>query len=730
MTTKNLEKIIKYLLYLLALTPLVITPFTIFPFVFGRGILIQLIIGIATIFYLVLVLSDKRYLSFKSNIIKIFFLFLLSLFISSLFGVDFNNSFWGSEQRFTGLFFLLHIFLFLIITSSILRTKKEWNRYFGFNVLISVVVFLIAILSLFGIKFWGVDLGMRISGSLGNPLFLASFFILNLGISAYLFGQVKNIKYKILWLCVFFILFYGVLLTQSRGALLGLITGLFFALIYYGIYLKNKKIRLIVIGFIISILVLGGSIYIFRDHGLIKKISFLRRFTTGSFTTVNTRFLSWQIAGKAIVERPILGWGVENFSIAFNKYYNPELLLFSYYETWFDKPHNKILEIGVDGGTIAIILYLALFAFAIKKISIYRRDGDLSLFSSAGLSGVLVAYFVQNLFVFDTSTSLLSFTLILALLVSIKEREKIIEVKKISLKYIIILGGILPVCFLNLLPLYASIKLRQNTSLYDINQKINIEGYKKAMQYFNPYKEEWRTDIAKTVISSIRQKNNIYSLEEQNYTLKELEKNVIEHKNDGYYHMLLGGFYAELANQSNYKDLAIKEFNRALELSPNRQHIYFNIGRMYSILGDREKIIETAQYTIDLQDDVSLSYWEGAKNLFILNSDDEKAFLWLIKSIELNYLPSDSQEFLFVFNKTIDYFLENKNYKVLSSMYSKMELIEPNNPIWYAQNATAFYILKNYTLAIAEIKKAIILDESYKKEGEAFIEIIKKEMSK
>jgi len=730
MTTKILEKIIKYLLYLLALTPLIITPFTIYPFVFGKGILMQLIIGIATICYLVLVLADKRYLFIKSNIIKVFFLFLLSLFISSFFGSDFNNSFWGSEQRFTGWFFLLHIFLFLIISSAILKNKEEWKKYLGFNVLVGIIMFLIAILSLFGVKFWGVDLGTRISGTLGNTLFLASYFILNLGITVYLFGESKNIKYKVFWAIAFLILFYGVLLTQSRGALLGFVSGLFFGLVYYGFFYKNKKIRLAIIGFIIFILVLSGGIYVFRDFDAIKNIGFLRRFTAESFTTANTRFLSWEIAGEAIINRPVLGWGVENFNIAFNKYYNPKLLLFSYYETWFDKPHNKILEIGVDGGSLAVILYLALFGITLKTISNYRKNGDISLFSSAGLSGVLIAYFMQNLFVFDSSTSYLLFALLLSLIVAIPNSKDNIEIKKIATKYLVVLILIIPIIFINLSPLYASIKLRQNTTLYDINQKINIDGYKKAIQCFNPYKEEWRTDLAKAVISSVRQKNNIYSLEEQGYALKELEKNIIEHNNDAYYHMLLGSFYGELANQSDYKDLAFKEFNKAIELSPDRQHIYFNIGRMYTVLSNREKIIETFEYAINLDSSVPVSYWEGAKQLFILDPNDEKASEWLIQALKLKFLPADEQEFLFVFNKTYQYFLASNDYEILGEFYGRLEKIEPNNPVWYAQNATVAFILKDYNTAITDINKAISLDESYRVEGEAFIEIIKAEMLK
>jgi len=292
--------------------------------------------------------------------------------------------------------------------------------------------------------------------------------------------------------------------------------------------------------------------------------------------------------------------------------------------------------------------------------------------------------------------------------------------------------------FVNISPLLASVKLRSTIPLLDIKQKADIGGYKEAMEYFNPYKKEWRTDLAKNVISSLRRESNIYNDEEVRFALEECEKYAKEHPNDAYSHLLLGIFYGELGpKDKKYFDLAKAELDKALELSPRRQHIYFAYGRLYCLMKDREKLVNAFEEAINIEPSAALSYWEAGKQLYILDSQDPLAKEWLIRATELGCIPDDYGEFLFLFKFTYGYFLENSNYKILVSFYEKMEEIEPNEAKWHAQNAMALYLSKRDSAIfgdmgeeecdeyiITEIKKAIELDGSYRGEGEAFIRMI------
>ncbi|MFC1612273.1 O-antigen ligase family protein [Patescibacteria group bacterium] len=735
MSSTKLQSIIKYFLYALALTPLIITPFTIFPFIFGRGLIIQLLIEVIFGFYVILAISNKQYRPRINTMTALLGIFLIVLFFSSILGTDFNRSFWGNESRFTGWFFLLHLFLFFIVISSIFRSKKDWNNFLGFNVWVAIVMFGIAILSLFGVEFWGVDLGTRISGTLGNPIFLATYFILNLIFALYLFLNAKHIKTKAVWLLFSIIIFIGIILTQSNGALLGLGSGAMVGLVSYGLLINRKKVRSAILGFIILIIILIGALFIFKESEFVRENKVLGRVADISISsgTGNTRLMGWRVALDGIAEHPFLGWGVEGFQTVFNKYYNPQFLKYSYYETWFDKPHNKVLEVIIDSGFIGFAIYMSVFASGICLIYRKRKRGDLSLGTVSVLFGGLIAYFVQNLFIFDTPVSYLFFFVLLGLIISDKGNNSEFTNRKIPFLYgFFILLIILPIIWLvNISPLYASIKLRQNTTLFDAGQKINIGGYKQAMDRFNPYKEEWRVDLAKAVILSYRNKSFIYNSGEADYALEELKKNVAEHPNNAYYHMILGGFYAErLIEDSKYLDLAKTELDRALELSPERQHIYFVYGRLYSLIGDEKNLINIFNKVINLEPSAPLSYWEAGRHLYQLDPESLLVKKWLIRVAELRYVPGDKNEFLFLFQHTYSYLLENKKYQILADFYQAMQRIEPNEAKWYAQEATARYFFGDTKSALKQIKKAIEKDENYRIEGEEFIKLIEEETDK
>lgn len=729
MTSVRLIKIIKYLIYCLALTPLIITPMTIFPFSLGRGLIIQALVEIIFILYLILAIFNKNYRP-KINILTIVLsLFLAALFISSVLGVDFRRSFWSVPERFTGWFYLLHGWAIFLAASAIFRTDRDWKNFLGFNVAVSLPMFGIALLSLFGFKFWGVDLGARISGTLGNPLFLAAYFILIWALAAYLFFIEKNRPLKIIWLSASAMAVFAVFLTQSRGASLGLLAGIASGAVYYGACNHRKKAKIITASIILLLAFAAATPFVFKNFEFVKKTGILGRFSGLSITggTANTRLMGWRVALRAIKERPLLGWGVENFNAAFNKYYNPQFLKYSYYETWFDKPHNNVLEIAVDGGAAGAALYLSVFGACFYLIREKQKSGRLTLAASAALLGGLAAYFVQNLFVFDTPVSYLLFFILLAF-IGRKDGGAAEEDIKIPVFYLLPAAAMAVVAawIVNISPICASSELRIAVAMPSENgQKIDFEKYKEAGRRFNPYISDWRADLAKGIIPDLRTGGGIYKDEEIFYSLGELQKDAVLHSGDAYIHMLLGEFYAELGTKDKkYFDMAKNELNRALELSPERQHIYFGYARLYAVMKDKENTIKAFTKAIDLASDVPLAYWEGAKHLYVMDEKNPLVSEWLIKTAENGYLPEKNTDFLFMFQNTFQHFFQEKNYTVLYHFFEKMEEIEPNEAKWHAQNATARYLLGDKEEALQEIKRAIELDGSYKTEGEEFIKMI------
>ena len=186
----------------------------------------------------------------------------------------------------------------------------------------------------------------------------------------------------------------------------------------------------------LSVIVLAvGSLATFKESSFIKSHDLLARFSQlatfdkaglEQFATTQGkgRFAIWSIAYEGFKERPILGWGQDNFNYVFNKYYDPKIYD---QEQWFDRAHNVFFDWLIAGGILGLLSYLALFVTAIVAIWRSRaHEKDLYfLFSDKVLlTALLIAYFIHNLFVFDSITSYILFFGVLAF-VSIHDKKTI-----------------------------------------------------------------------------------------------------------------------------------------------------------------------------------------------------------------------------------------------------------------------------------------------------------------
>src|SRR3989344_7492897 len=92
-----LHKIIKIGLYAILLLPLVVTPFTMFPWQFGKVIFFQIIIEILAFVWLMLWLQGPGSVELRklNRLDWAVIIFLVILVVTAITGVNFNNSFFG-----------------------------------------------------------------------------------------------------------------------------------------------------------------------------------------------------------------------------------------------------------------------------------------------------------------------------------------------------------------------------------------------------------------------------------------------------------------------------------------------------------------------------------------------------------------------------------------------------------------------------------------------------------
>lgn len=298
-------------------------------------VLLLICVTFAYLGLLGVIVAKPSYNVKKEVVVYLLLTFLGWMAVTSIFGVDLQNSLFGQYYRYQGLVTQIAL-MALTIGFSRIKTEDEYiSRIALFSGLInSVFVFKQAI-------FDGIA---RPTANFGNPNFAGGWlaFMAVLGV-----GYLKPIWAKISYLAV---MVGAIAVTGSRSALIAL--GAMLTVVYWPkIRLKKKDLTLIILGVIAMVVV----------YGIVASNRPASRF--------DQREVIWQRAIEAIGKRPIMGWGLENFETAFNSTLRPGD--FDWKNVRVDKAHNEVLEITVAGGLVGLGLYLGLIGVAGYKL---RKD--------------------------------------------------------------------------------------------------------------------------------------------------------------------------------------------------------------------------------------------------------------------------------------------------------------------------------------------------------------------
>lgn len=444
--------------------PLIVTTSTYFPFVVGKAIFSRILIEFAIILWVPVVILSKDYRPRKSPVFIALSIYILIATISSIFGVSLNVSFWSTYERMQGLIDLTHWLAFSIMITSVFRTANDWIWALSFNLGVSILVSIIGLGQYFGIESLMSIIGIisqstRIESSLGNATYVGAYCTINILISGALmcwaFGinNVKDSSFKAkggrqsrdrrkntgtnqrypnfnksfsYWILFYLVAIavntYTLALSGTRGALLGLGIASIYICVYYTFAGKYRTLRPICLSILIFMLIAAGVFMGFKEQSIVKKVSQTNPITQRvaqfnlSDESLISRWHTWKAGISATKERPILGWGPENFIIAWAKYFDHT----SGVKERFDQAHNKLIEEATTKGVLGLLSYLSIWATIGLTIRKYLKNTNAAqqgflLFISAAL----LAYFVQNLFLFDTLTTYLEFIILLSLVAAL-----------------------------------------------------------------------------------------------------------------------------------------------------------------------------------------------------------------------------------------------------------------------------------------------------------------------
>jgi len=649
-----------------------------YPYTVPKALWVQTLNWIILGIYLCgIILNKELYARYKPKLNFIFYLYVIYILIyliSSIFGDDFNFSFFGEFQRMNGIYWHIHTLIFLFILSACSNINKFFYNLFSFLFFIGLIVSIFYILEyykIFSFDMPGYSDQGRAVFTIGNPgfvgLYLMLIFFIGLGLFKvnfvnipFLLLRLDKIKYLYKYYIYYFyvsitmfLLLYATILTASRSVIPGLLSGIimyFFLLLFSSRnqISQRKLINLIcVIIFIFTSLVLLFFVLGVFDTLIDRFVNILNNQRESGDMGLSSRLSNVDVSIKAFFERPLFGYGMNNFLIPYNKFVIPSQIT-----TWeMDNAHNIFLHILTTGGILALLTYMYLM-FLIMLNSI--KEGRF-IFSDKdyGLSGIIfvipiffIGYFVHQLFWFDIHESYLLIMIMLAIMnMTVKTPEFVMKKLRKTQKFIsTVFGSIISrntrfisisiIITIFLIFINIEVKMYQTTSdIYKYSQitssETKQEGYIqskviqiiKAINRFPPMSNEATAFLINdsiTLAPNLKEPSRSQLL---NVAFVEGQNAIDRHPSYWKLHARLGVLYFEAAKLSEneddiikYRITAEKLFKDAIELGPSRVDIYKMIMSLYLYYDEYEKaalIVEKYKNFLDSIDvDLDSSYYQ------------------------------------------------------------------------------------------------------------------------
>ncbi len=438
--------------------PLIYSGETLFPFIVGKAIYARSVIEVTFGVWLLLIFFYPRYRPRRSLVIAALAIWLLVSLIAGLVGVSLTRSIWSTYERMQGIVDLTHWFVFIAMAGSVFRTLSDWRILFTINLIVCIIISLIGIneyYSYFPLEAFSYN--YRIGSSLGNPTYLGAYTMVSaliaLGLIVHSLGnrppndseRVRKVTQRrarrrrgraaqrrtastrttfdylpwlqSVWVLSVMLSLWTLWLTGTRGAVVGLGTAAFIFAVGYLAWGRIRIARMASYALVATALVLIALFIAARTtttlNPIVESSTMLTRLASIGLEDPNIsgRVASSRAGLRAFMEKPVLGWGPENFMIAWGKHIGPESIV---WET-FDQAHSKLVEELTTKGAAGLISYMLVWAAIAWAMFIsIRRRRDHERIAVLVLAAAMFAYFVQNLFLFDTPVTLMQFSLLAA----------------------------------------------------------------------------------------------------------------------------------------------------------------------------------------------------------------------------------------------------------------------------------------------------------------------------
>ena len=130
--------------------------------------------------------------------------------------------------------------------------------------------------------------------------------------------------------------------------------------------------------------------------------------------------VTWKMGFQGFLDRPLLGYGQENFYQVFDKNYTTKNT-----EQWFDRCHNMICDRSITSGILGLLAYLALLLLPFYALWAYytkeygkKQEGQENVsrkyLTPIVFSILIIAYILQNMFIFEALVTYVPLIIVLS----------------------------------------------------------------------------------------------------------------------------------------------------------------------------------------------------------------------------------------------------------------------------------------------------------------------------
>ncbi len=450
-------------LLLVMLTPLVVTDSTLFPYVVGKALYARVMIEVSFGLWVLLLLISPQHMPRRSWVLAAFAIWVLVSAAAALMGASSTRSMWSTYERMGGVVDLLHWLAFVVMAASVFRTWAHWRWVLTISIGVCLLIAMLGIGQRYGLVESTVlaSSSGRLEATLGNSGYLAQYMLVSVLFACALLvsslggnsaksqddrGGTRALRrgrrarrraraesreqtfnslvwLQTLWIVAIMLGLWAMWLTNARSGILALIVA-FVVFTVAALVWSRARFALWVIGVgFTALLILTLLVLLFEPSDVsqdrLRQPGTIERLATTGHEQVDYSLqarVAAHVAGyHMFMERPLLGWGPENFFVSWGRYIDWET---AQRET-FDNAHNKLLGELTEKGALGLATYTLVWLAMLRAIVmlIVRREGweqqGVIVFGAA-----MVAYISNNVFLFDTPVALMQFGIIGGLVVA------------------------------------------------------------------------------------------------------------------------------------------------------------------------------------------------------------------------------------------------------------------------------------------------------------------------